>query len=349
GAAAPAADTPGPTEPLSVAALLRREGRRAPHAVAGPLAPRGHLPFPEPSLSAPRPQVSRRGTAVTGALVAAGAVLGATVLGESVHTPGRDPAPESGTAQADGPSGGSSLVVATPGGEGALGLAASAAGLVDVPPQATATTLGDLATGAASSAPGTPATPGVTAPAPATDGPGAGGPLPPAASGALPGGPAPDGGLPTVPPPGGAGPDGPALPGPGLPVPPVVDRPGDGSTTVTLPEVTTPPVTADLPVAPPVTVSPLAVRAPSVTLDTSGDGPPLDTGAGGVDTPDLRTGDAGPVGEAEVVLPDADLSDDGGLEVSAAEVRTPSLELGGTTVDLPDLATPELSTGGLLG
>lgn len=67
--------------PVSVASLLRREGRRVPHAVDAPLQPRVHQIRPEEQ---PQGWINgvgvRRASAAAGALVAAASVLGAAVL-----------------------------------------------------------------------------------------------------------------------------------------------------------------------------------------------------------------------------------------------------------------------------
>lgn len=88
--AVPAQREPIDDTPISVTSLLRREGRRVPHAADRPLQPRAHqLRTPEPEATA-TPVASaepwfenvtiRRAGAAAGALVAAASVFGAAVL-----------------------------------------------------------------------------------------------------------------------------------------------------------------------------------------------------------------------------------------------------------------------------
>lgn len=78
----------GHPEAVSVAALLRREGR-GPHAAPGKLRPRGHtrLPF-EPEAAPPRR--FRKAAVAACALFAVGAVVGPSVLHDAILTPRAD-------------------------------------------------------------------------------------------------------------------------------------------------------------------------------------------------------------------------------------------------------------------
>jgi hypothetical protein len=51
----------------------------------------------------------------------------------------------------------------------------------------------------------------------------------------------------------------------------------------------------------------------------------------------------GPLGRAAISALEAELDGSGDATVSAVAVGTPDLEPGGTTVAVPDLATPEVS------
>lgn len=89
GVAAPSAPPPGPVGAVSVAALLRREGRGH-HVADRPLQPRGHTRVPAPPADPPRRSV-RKAAVAAGALFAATAVLGPSVIEDSANRPPSEP------------------------------------------------------------------------------------------------------------------------------------------------------------------------------------------------------------------------------------------------------------------
>ena len=89
GVAAPAAPPPEPVGAVSVAALLRREGR-GPHVADRPLQPRGHTRVSAPPAGPPRRSV-RKAAVAAGALFAATAVLGPSVIEDSANRAPSEP------------------------------------------------------------------------------------------------------------------------------------------------------------------------------------------------------------------------------------------------------------------
>lgn len=402
---------PTPDTPISVGALLRREGRGR-HSLDRPLLPRGHSrPIPGP-VQPPRHGM-RKSVAAAGALFAAGAVFGGTVLQEALLEPDADdPAPGvDGTGPASAQPGGDRSA-AQPGGSPFL-LATEATTLRPEPSLARASgaDIGRAAlapTDVAAPAPGDPApvpaddgavpvvagpggpapvgvapddaapgaaAPGATAPGPTAPGATAPGATPPSTP--TPGDPTPavgppgPGGLD----PGGPDPEGPAPAAPGPQAAGSVELPDLGTAPVTVPGVQVPGTPLS---TPSVTVSEAAVVPPDLRLTVAADGLDLDASAAAVTTPDLAVDevDAGPLGLSgtSAALPDLAVGAEQdrpllavgdepeltvpAVEVSPASLTTPDLRLGDATVEIPDLATPVLSTpavpvlgavGGLLG
>jgi hypothetical protein len=341
---------------ISVAALLRREGR-GPHAADGRLRPRRcYRIAPEPHMHAA--QNVRKATAATCALFAAGALFGVSVLddpsampraGANVPTdrPGRLPAyPRIGAAP---PAGASTLALA-------------AASAVDVP---AITALGVPVRPAARAGSGGPApfvgvprqrqvptpvggyTPGGLVGAGGSPGP-VGGPADEPPSGAGPTVDPPSGGTAQHPPAGGGGVDVPDLPDPPkVEVPPVTvpDVPVVG--TVTAPGVAIsggkvdPPgvsVAADKGTVA-VSTSKAEARVPDVEASGAAVGP-VRTSKAKVTTPDVS------VSPGRVALgaePDVDLPE---VKVSKTEIETPDVEVAGKSVELPDVDVSEVKVDG---
>lgn len=376
------ADTPrdpsaADASPVSVASLLRREGR-GPHAIDPPLLPRGH-DRAEPAV-APSRAVRKAGVAA-GALFAVTAVFGATVLQDQAST--RDVDPE----QAD--------VLAAPGDDGATAVDGPRDGVAlttDVVPLPTAFDAGSVlpvASGvdigrdalAVAAAPGvgSVAADGRGAPAasrpvagPAAPGGSAPGPSAPETSVGVPSGSGPSVIAPSVIAPSGPGPDGAVPVGPPGGGTPVVDRTGPipavpvpdlETPEVALPgaEVPSPPVVGRVAV-PAVTVSEAAMETPALT-PAADDGIRVSLSRTAVTGPDADVAevDAGPVGLTDTAadLPDLAAGSNAPLlsvpaddapeitvpevTVSPADLTTPDLRLGAAVVEVPDLATPELS------
>lgn len=323
-------DDDGP--PLSVAALLRREGR-GPHAADGVLQPRSHLSSVDPlAIAPPGPRRSLRKITLTAtALFAIGAVVGPSILNDAAL-----PRTERPTPDADAGSGPGSRI--DPDAPPAAVFLPAALQTVAVPDAGTATQSdnGSDRTPAAGGSVGGRVPPGVV---PGPVDPGSPGTGPPGSPGPGPTTPTPPGPGPT--PPGSGGPGGPGSgPGPG--------DPGSGPgpvVTVPLPGVPTPPVTAppiDLPVVPGVPVStpgiaigPGSVTPPSVSVAVSGDGVGVSTTPARIATPDVTTTEtkAGPVtvGTAAVELPDVDVS-------RGSVALTPS----GPDVELPEVSIKDV-------
>ncbi len=382
--------------PISVGALLRREGRGR-HAFDRPLVPRGHSrPAPEPV--APSRHGVRKVAAAAGALFAVGAVIGGVVLEEALLGPDVDDAAPDvdgagpdlarpGNGRADVPSPGPGQILLTT----AVSQLFSDGSL----PRVAGADIGRDALAAAANTPDGETGPGPivggidpalapadipSGPVPVGDatGPGAGdpGPVRPATGAPDPDDPAPAGTDPSGP--------GPSGPGPNDPGP---NDPGDPDTGrgIPLPDLGTPPV--EVPAAtvpgtplstPAIALSEAAVVTPDLGLDVGDDGLVLDPSRTAVSTPDLAVDevDAGPLGLSGTAaeLPDLAVGGDEGqpllavgaqpeltvpeVGISSATPATPDLRLGDTTVEVPDLATPELSApalplvetvGGLLG
>lgn len=278
---------PSPGEPISVGALLRREGRWR-HALDRPLVPRGHSRT-EPTSLVPLPRRSmRKAVTAAGALFAVGAVFGGASLDESLGGSRPDPA-----GDADETSGSRLPPEATTRGEpggAVVTLAAETSGLLPddgraFPPVSGAGVAGSVLP------------PGVTIPTQRTDSPPAP-PDPPASGSVDDPGDGPGGGPGATP---GGGPGG---GGPG----------GGPATTVPVPDLHTPAVEVPgvqppgAPAATPrITVSETALHTPDLSL---ADGTPS-VSRTGLTTPDVHVSavDVGPVGlgETAVVLPDVEL------------------------------------------
>ena len=358
---------------LSVAALLRREGR-GPHAADGRLRPRRcYRITPEPDTHAA--QNLRKATAATCALFAAGALLGASVLddpaampqaGANVPTdrPGRLPANArigavppahastlalTATSAVDVPA---ITALGVPVGPAARAGSDGAAPIVGIPQQRQALTP------VGGHAPGDPVGGGSLAPV--------GGPPDEPPSGAGPTVDPPSGGPTQHPPADGVDVDVPELPDvdtPKVEVPSVTvpDVPAVG--TVTTPGVAIsggkvdPPgvsVTADKGTVS-VSTSKAEARVPDVEASGATVGP-VRTSKVKVTTPDVS------VSPGRVALgaePDVDLPE---VKVSKTEIETPDVEVAGKSVELPDVDVPEVkvdaddpvesvvdTAGGLLG
>ncbi len=305
GPPAPADALPLGGPPLSVGALMRREGR-ARHAFDRPLVPRGHSRPPEPP--APPPTYGgRKAAAATGALLAVTAVLGSAVLDEAARQP---------PANAD------------PGTPGTVGAAPTADGVrspvraghssgpvtigfaLPLRRQRPSALTGDLpvATGAAigRGALGLPASPAPAVATPAVQPPPAF--LPAAAV------PAAGAGDAVIPPVAAVVPVV-AVPAPRVATPRISVSTGGGGVVVATGEggVTTPDLGVGPVTAGPVGVAPTGLTVPDVTLS-----------GGGVTVPTVST--------PGVTLPR--------LAVSPPAVRTPDLSVAGTTVPLPDVIQP---------
>lgn len=368
--------------PISVGALLRREGRGR-HALDRPLVPRGHSrPAPEPV--APSRHGARKVAAAAGALFAVGAAFGGVVLNEALlgpdvddAAPGADGAGPGLAGPGDGPSPDAAQVRLTTEGSQLF----SGGSL----PRVAGADIGRDALAAAANTPGGEAGPGPVgggtdrAPVPAGT---------PSGSGPVGDGTRPDAGdpRPTRPSTGAPDPDDPAPadtapngPGPNGPGDPDASRgiplPDLGTPAVEVPGVTVPGTPLSTPA---IALSEPAVVTPDLGLDVGDDGLVLDTSRTAVATPDPAVDevDAGPLGLSGTTaeLPDLALGGDErrpllavgagpeltvpAVEVSSATLTTPDLHLGDTTVEAPDLGAPELSTpalpsvetvGGLLG
>lgn len=324
-------------EPVPVSTLLRREGR-ARRALDRPLVPRGHS-RPAPAPAGPPLHGARKATVAAGALFVVGAVFGAGVLEEALLRP------DTGAEAADGLAGGGSTGIgARADGERGAGpgvtLASTAALLpaVDQPP----VTGADIGAAAL--------LPGLAIPGPVSAAPGAVTPAAPAA-----------------PAPVGAGPAGPAPAGPGATVP----GPGPPPVTVGLPDLSAPPVEVPGIALPPTPLGTVATpsisltRAAAVTLDLTVALDEDGVAVGSTDTalvsPDAALGalDAGPVGLTGTDATVGDLRIEGAevlrvgpepevtvpsVTLTPTTLETPDLRPGGTVVEVPDLALPELST-----
>ncbi|GAA1262993.1 hypothetical protein GCM10009609_27540 [Pseudonocardia aurantiaca] len=356
-----------PTEPISVAALLRREGC-GPHTADRPLLPRGHS-----RPVTPPPGRSRRNlgtvTAAAGVLFAAGAVFGTALVDNTLRRPTHPPDSVTNTPAGEQGGAGEALraFIAEPdagtlvsGGTLATLLFADA-----IPGSATGALEGADPFGGAidrhrvvwADGQGTGAGPTYRANVfPIGKPPDSAGPVAPA-DGTPPGGTPPSGGTPggEAGGPGGGGPDTPAR------APTVV---------LPLPEVSTPPVeipggTADVPVVgrvrtPVATISEARVAPPQVALTAGAGKAEVASSPAAVGTPDLRLSEAeaGPlrVSRAEVAVPDVEVSAARvtasagsppevalpSVKVSGAELATPDVELGDVKVKLPDVKLPDV-------
>ncbi|WP_211362246.1 hypothetical protein [Pseudonocardia cypriaca] len=377
GAPVPPPSRRGTGDAVSVAALLRREGR-GPHRADPPLLPRGYARVAQPPAEPPRRNV-RKAAAAAGALFAATAVLGPSVLDDaSVRS-----VPDAG------------IPLPLPGlhgqGPGAHDLAVAAVRqlFADAVPSAVDTTAvadgeaagrGRIAAhrspstvpGRAGSAAGTGSTEPIGVPWPGTVPPGSG--VPPAGPGSWPPGgggtgPAgPGGGSPGGEAPGGGAPGGGAPGGGGEPSRPPVIVVALSPPEVATPAVRVPSAAVDLPVAgpvrtPEVTVGPAVVAAPDVRATLGADGVEAVTTATGIGLPDVTAGDTniGPLAAsgASITTPDVEVSGarlaltaDEPPEVelpeatlSATRVETPDLALGAVEVELPDIELPSVRLG----
>jgi hypothetical protein len=355
--------TSEPAEPVPVSTLLRREGR-ARRALDRPLVPRGHS-RPDPAPTEPPLHGTRKATAAAGALFVVGAVFGAGALEESLLRP--DAGPGDGAEGSGSTAIGPGVDAERDAGPGVT--LASTAGLLPGADRAPVTgadigaaaLLPGLAVPGPDSAtpgPGTPAAPAV--PAPTAPGVAPGIAVPGAAPGAAapgPGGSDPGGSDPAGP--GAAGPGaGPADPGPPLVT---VEVPDLGTPPVEVPGIALPPTPLGPVTTPSITFTEATAVAPDLTVSLDEDGLAVDSTDAVLVSPDAAIGalDAGPVGltgtdatvgdlriegaellrvgsEPEVAVPAATLT--------PTTLETPDLRLGGTVVEVPDLALPELST-----
>ncbi|TQM13683.1 hypothetical protein [Pseudonocardia kunmingensis] len=361
--AGPARAAAVPGSAISVTALLRREGR-GPHTADRPLQPRGRDRLVD--ATPPRRSV-RKATAAAGALFAATAVVGSTLVDNAVRHSAPAPAlgaPLSDAAGAASP-GPSRLALSADPADGAtfagvrqlfaevvpseldaplLASAAASVHLPSTPSGARDGSTGPAATpGTGTVPPGGPGTPpGGTPLAPSS---GAGGsPTTPGLLAGPPGAPGGPRGVPAVP---GGPPGAPAVPGapgnpPGAPgggAAPggpgggtgVAPTPGD----LTTPQVHVPTVGAEVPVVgpvrtPAVTLGPARVAPPALSAAVAPDEVAVATSGTGVDVPDLAVSGAAA----------------GPLATSATGLRTPDVALSGAGIALDAETGPELTVPG---